>query len=721
MKKITYLFALLLMFVCQSYGQLTEDFEGTWPPTGWTIESTNTGFTWEENVSGITGKDAHVGYDFAQDESLISPVFTVPAGTPTLKFKLSMSYFWGVDPNNNYDIFVSISTDGGTTWAPIWDESSLGVFANWTPIDVSVPLTTYAGQTNVKIKFQYVGDDGADIDIDDISVSIPPALPPSCAANIVSTPNPTCGNFATELSWDAAATSTGYFLTVGTTTGGTDVVNNVDVGLVTSYVVSTQSPGTVYYWTVVPYNEAGSSTGCTENTYTTFATPCYCDSLPTSVDGNGITNVLLGTTNVSNLDATYTDSTATVINFAQGITSNVQITFETGYTYDANIWIDFNNDYDFEDAGELVKTGVASTNATPTTLNASFIMPATAPLGQHRMRIGTADSGQFDPDPCYSGSYGATIDYTVNIIAASCVPPAATAVIVPACGSNQYSVDVTVTALGNGTPTISDGTTTWPVSATGVVTVGPYASGSLVTLNLLHGSDSLCNLSLGDFIYTCPPTNDDCANATVIASLPYTFTQNDAVAATNNAGFVTGCTNGMNDGLWYKFDGNGGDITVTATPAGIDFDPQLGIYTGTCGTFTCVGTVDVGFEGDPETYTITGSVLGTTYYVNIGDYSSFSNNPEGNFDIDVTTTLAVDTFGTNGFSAYPNPVKNILNISNSTSISKVQVVNLLGQEMIVKSMNETQGQLDVSELSAGTYLVKVTSDNQVKTIKIVKE
>lgn len=721
MKKITYLFALLLMFVCQSYGQLTEDFEGTWPPTGWTIESTNTGFTWEENAFGINGKDASVSYDFSQDESLVSPVFTVPAGTPTLKFKLSMSYYWSVDPNNNYDIFVSISTDGGTTWAPIWDESILGVFANWTPIDVSVPLTTYAGQTNVKIKFQYIGDDGANLDIDDISVSIPPALPPSCAANIVSTPNPTCGNFATELSWDAAATSTGYFLTVGTTAGGTDVLNNVDVGLVTSYVLSTQSPGTVYYWTVVPYNEAGSSTGCTENTYTTFATPCYCDSLPTSVDGNGISNVLLGTTNVSNSDATYTDSTATIIDFAQSITANVQITFETGYTYDANIWIDFNNDYDFEDAGELVKTGVASTNATPTTLNASFIMPATAPLGQHRMRIGTADSGQFVPDPCYSGSYGATIDYTVNIIAASCVPPAATAVIVPACGSNQYSVDVTVTALGNGTPTISDGTTTWPVTATGVVTVGPYASGSLVTLNLLHGSDSLCNLSLGDFIYTCPPTNDDCANATVITSFPYTFTQNDAVAATNNAGFVTGCTNGMNDGLWYKFDGNGGDITVTATPAGIDFDPQLGVYTGTCGTFTCVGTVDVGFEGDPETYTITGSVLGTTYYVNIGDYSGFTNNPEGNFDIDVTTTLAVDAFGTNDFSAYPNPVKNILNISNSTEISKVQVVNLLGQEMIVKSMNETQGQVDMSQLSAGTYLVKITSDNQVKTIKIVKE
>jgi hypothetical protein len=48
-------------------------------------------------------------------------------------------------------------------------------------------------------------------------------------------------------------------------------------------------------------------------------------------------------------------------------------------------------------------------------------------------------------------------------------------------------------------------------------------------------------------------------------------------------------------------------------------------------------------------------------------------------------------------------------------------LNLLGQEMIVKSMNETQGQVDMSQLSAGTYLVKVTSDNQVKTIKVVKE
>ena len=70
---------------------------------------------------------------------------------------------------------------------------------------------------------------------------------------------------------------------------------------------------------------------------------------------------------------------------------------------------------------------------------------------------------------------------------------------------------------------------------------------------------------------------------------------------------------------------------------------------------------------------------------------------------------------------YPNPVKDVLNISNATTISKVQVVNFLGQEMIVKSMNDTQGQIDMSQLGAGTYLVKLTSDDQIKMIKIIKE
>jgi hypothetical protein len=48
-------------------------------------------------------------------------------------------------------------------------------------------------------------------------------------------------------------------------------------------------------------------------------------------------------------------------------------------------------------------------------------------------------------------------------------------------------------------------------------------------------------------------------------------------------------------------------------------------------------------------------------------------------------------------------------------------MNLLGQEVITKSINSNQSQIDMSNLPQGTYLVKVTSENQVKTIKVIKE
>ena len=35
-------------------------------------------------------------------------------------------------------------------------------------------------------------------------------------------------------------------------------------------------------------------------------------------------------------------------------------------------------------------------------------------------------------------------------------------------------------------------------------------------------------------------------------------------------------------------------------------------------------------------------------------------------------------------------------------------------------MDANQAQVDMSNLPSGTYLVKVTSDNQVKTVKVIK-
>ena len=73
------------------------------------------------------------------------------------------------------------------------------------------------------------------------------------------------------------------------------------------------------------------------------------------------------------------------------------------------------------------------------------------------------------------------------------------------------------------------------------------------------------------------------------------------------------------------------------------------------------------------------------------------------------------------FSYYPNPVKNTLNLSFNQEISNVEIYNLLGQKVNANSVGANQGQVDMSNLSNGVYLVKVFSNNQSKTIRVIKE
>lgn len=216
------------------------------------------------------------------------------------------------------------------------------------------------------------------------------------------------------------------------------------------------------------------------------------------------------------------------------------------------------------------------------------------------------------------------------------------------------------------------------------------------------------------------PANDACDTATVIAEFP--FTDNiDATSATNNDGtiVVTACGS-MNDGIWYTVEGNGSDIVVNATS--LDWDGELAIYTGSCGSFICYDSVDDKLSNVAETLTIEASEIGTVYYINFGHYNGSIDDEEGQAIIEVTSdNLSVGGNDFKGFTAYPNPVRDLLNLSHTENISSVEVFNLLGQKMLTKSLDATQGQLDLSGLSNGSYLVKVTSGSETKTIKVLKQ
>lgn len=91
------------------------------------------------------------------------------------------------------------------------------------------------------------------------------------------------------------------------------------------------------------------------------------------------------------------------------------------------------------------------------------------------------------------------------------------------------------------------------------------------------------------------------------------------------------------------------------------------------------------------------------------------------FLVEAVTVVGVDDLQALGFSYYPNPVANTLNMKANTAIDNVSVLNLLGQEVMNVTPNKLQTSIDFSNLNAGVYLVKAQIGNTSGTFKVIKE
>jgi hypothetical protein len=144
-------------------------------------------------------------------------------------------------------------------------------------------------------------------------------------------------------------------------------------------------------------------------------TATYCASKGNSQAYEYIDLVNLGTINrTSGADAGYYNGTALSTSIAAGTSQTIRFSaaFPTGtaYTEYWKIYIDYNKDGDFTDAGELVVSGSSSSSAT---LSGTFTVPTTARTGTTRLRVIVSDASA--TTSCNSYSYGETEDYTVSI------------------------------------------------------------------------------------------------------------------------------------------------------------------------------------------------------------------------------------------------------------------------------------------------------------------
>ncbi|MDP8268816.1 MAG: choice-of-anchor J domain-containing protein [Candidatus Tenebribacter davisii] len=115
---------------------------------------------------GVYG--AAVSWGYTIDTWLITPEISVD-DDHIVSFAWEGSYYWSVDPNDNCDLFIQVSIDGGTTWDPIWTFGDIGVWDNFTWYETSLDLAAYSGE-DVLIGFNVVGNDNADTGIDNVYV-----------------------------------------------------------------------------------------------------------------------------------------------------------------------------------------------------------------------------------------------------------------------------------------------------------------------------------------------------------------------------------------------------------------------------------------------------------------------------------------------------------------------------------------------------------------------
>src|SRR5690606_19114965 len=120
--------------------------------------------------------------------------------------------------------------------------------------------TPFDPQTVISNGTYYVSQtiDGCESDRVIVQINITSA--PNCVTNISPANNATAIAVNASITWDAVDNADGYRVYIGTTSGGTDVVNGEEVTGRSYTPASDWEEGITYYVTVVPFNAAGNAT-----------------------------------------------------------------------------------------------------------------------------------------------------------------------------------------------------------------------------------------------------------------------------------------------------------------------------------------------------------------------------------------------------------------------------------------------------------------------------
>ncbi|MEZ4976227.1 MAG: T9SS type A sorting domain-containing protein [Flavobacteriaceae bacterium] len=87
----------------------------------------------------------------------------------------------------------------------------------------------------------------------------------------------------------------------------------------------------------------------------------------------------------------------------------------------------------------------------------------------------------------------------------------------------------------------------------------------------------------------------------------------------------------------------------------------------------------------------------------------------------VSNSLSVEDLMPYNLKIYPNPAKDFVKLSASQPISKIEVFDILGKQVLRETINSIRTEVNIANLPKGLYIMKVFIGETIGSFKIIKE
>ncbi|RYZ52688.1 MAG: T9SS type A sorting domain-containing protein [Sphingobacteriales bacterium] len=478
------------------------------------------------------------------------------------------------------------------------------------------------------------------------------------AVNSVTASGPAavCNGTVINLSSAATPASANYTFQWESSPAGASAWANI-AGATNSTLTLTQTDPTDYRVVVTCPTSSSSGVSNTVAVAQTNFNSCYCPATVSYTLNDDITNVALGSINNTTACASLTGTQGTAAGFPdiisdfttsavpvpslmQGVSHQLSVTMNScgavSTTRECKAYIDYDQNGLFTDPGEeIVVYAHGNPNSTTHTATVNFTVPATANLGNTRMRVLLGQALGSITSPCsVLNSYGEAEDYTVEIVptVACSGNPTAGPATGPAlvCPGNTFNLSVSVPTVGTGITiqwesspagagawaALSGATTASYTVAGGITAQTDYRA---VVSCVNGGGQDISNIVTVDMnpFYLCycgPATgvqlNNFAINYLTNVNIPATTLNNTTTSTTGytlywpntastTASLVQGqqytintthAFSGYYTGAWIDFDGNGMfdatefiSVTSTGTAGSVTFTVPLTATPGLTG------------------------------------------------------------------------------------------------------------------------------------------